>query len=796
MADTKNNVTTSFKVDISNLKAGITEANRQIKLANAEFKAVASSMDFVADSADGIKAKLDQLNKVLSNQEKILDAYEKQLALTVKEQGEGSKAADDLRIKIANQKAAINDTKKQLAEYNNKLDESGKEMKDADKAADGLADSVKDAGKEAKESSEGFTVMKGVLADLAATAIKAVVQGLKDMASAAKEAWKDFDSGRDTIIKMTGATGEQAKELTNNYKNLSKTVNAESDTIAEAIGEVSTRFGVTGDTLENLSEYFIKFSEITGSDVTNSIDNAQKAMAAYGLSTDKAQGFLDALAKATQDTGVDANTLTNGIISNATAFQEMGLTVEQAVSFMGQLEKSGTNSETVLNGMRKALKNSAKDGKSLSDALASLQEEIEGNGDSTAGLNAAYDLFGKSGDQIYGAIANGTLSFKDLTANAEASGGTVAKTFEATQDATDKFALAVNGLKVEVGATIDDIMTQYAPEIESAIEKISGILQELIPKVKDIILFIVDHIEVIGTLAGLIAGIFAAIKVGTAVTAAFNAVLAANPIGLIITAIGALIAAFALLWNNCEEFREFWIGLWEGIKTFVSATIDGIVDFFKNGWAAIVKTWEAVGDFFSGVWDNIKNAFSGALEWFGNLFSGIWNAIKATFANVGDFFKNVFNGAKNIIENIWKGVTEIVKAPVNFLIRGLNKFIDMLNKIEIPDWVPGVGGYGLSLPNIPELKRGGVLARGQMGLLEGDGAEAVVPLENNAGWINATAQALKQALQTEGVVAGTGAAGAGAGITFNQYNNSPKALSRLEIYRQTQNQLQFARGTI
>lgn len=812
MADTKNNITTSFKVDISNLKAGITEANRQIKLANAEFKAVASSMDFVADSADGIKAKIEQLNKVLSNQEKILDAYEKQLALTVKEQGQGSKAADDLRIKIANQKAAINDTKKQLVQYNDKLDESGKEMKDADKAADGLADSVKDAGKAAKESTDGFNVMKGVLSDLAASAIKAVVSGLKDMASAAKEAWKEFDSGRDTIVKLTGATGEAAKELTNNYKNLSKTVNADSDTIAEAIGEVNTRFGVTGEALENLSEYFIKFSEITDSDITSSVDNAQKAMAAYGLSLDKAQGFLDALAKASQETGVDTNTLTNGIISNATAFQEMGLNVEQAVAFMGQLEKSGANSETVLNGMRKALKNSAKDGKSLSEALANLQDKIEGNGSSTEGLNAAYDVFGKSGDQIYGAISNGTLSFRDLSDAAEDSTGTVAKTFEETQDATDKFALSIQGLKIDVASTIDEVMTTYAPEIESIIKAFSEAITGLIEGLKWIIdngETIASVIKIIGAAVGAYVAYTTALKVMeegwealTIVTKAqavqqaiLNAVMEANPIGLIIAGITALVAIFITLWNKCEGFREFWINLWEVIKKAATVVFEWLVNMFTEGWDAIVKLWGIAGEFFSGVWDNIKEAFSGALEWFKSLFTNIWNAIKATFASVGDFFKNVFNGAKNIIEKIWEGVTEIVKAPVNFLIRGLNKFIDMLNKIEIPDWVPGVGGYGLSLPNIPELKRGGVLPRGQMGLLEGDGAEAVVPLENNAGWINATAQAMKEALQNEGLVAGaSGAAATSQSIVFNQYNTSPKALSRLDIYRNTQNQLNFARG--
>lgn len=789
--NTENNITTSFKVDISNLKTGITEANRQIKLANAEFKAIASSMDFVADSADGIKAKLDQLGKVLSNQEKILEAYEKQLALTVKEQGEGSKAADDLKIKIANQKAAINETQKQMAEYNKKLDEAESGMKDADKAADGLADSVKDAGKAAEDSSDGFTVMKGVLANLAATAIKAVVQGLKDMAQAAVEAWKDFDSGRDTIIKMTGATGDFAKELTENYKNLSKTVNADSDKIAEAIGEVNTRFGVTGDTLESLSEYFIKFSEITGSDVTNSIDNVQKAMSAYGLTVDDATAFLDTLAKSSQDTGVDVNTLANGIISNATAFQEMGLSVEQAVAFMGQLEKSGTNSETVLNGMRKALKNSAKDGKSLSQALVTLQDEIEGNGDSTAGLNAAYEVFGKSGDQIYGAIANGTLSFRDLTSAATDSAGTVSKTFNETQDATDRFALSIQAIKVEVAGMIDEFITTYEPEITAAIDTIGGVLSGLLNGFK----WLIDNS---GAIAGAIGVIAAAVgaylayqaaltimtkgwtaltlvtKAQAAAQAALNAVMALNPIGLIIAAIAALVAAFVILWNKSEAFREFWINLWETIKKATAAVVDSICEFFQKGWDFIKNVWSGTADFFSGIWDGIKNAFSGVAEW----------------------FKRVFEGAKNVIEKVWEGVSNIVKAPINFLIRGLNSFIGMLNKIQIPDWVPGIGGYGLNLPLIPELKRGGVLARGQVGLLEGDGAEAVVPLENNAGWIKATAQALKTALQSEGAAGITGTAAGGQTINFNQYNNSPKALSRLEIYRQTQNQLNFARGAI
>jgi hypothetical protein len=73
------------------------------------------------------------------------------------------------------------------------------------------------------------------------------------------------------------------------------------------------------------------------------------------------------------------------------------------------------------------------------------------------------------------------------------------------------------------------------------------------------------------------------------------------------------------------------------------------------------------------------------------------------------------------------------------IISAINTFLGGLNKIKIPDWVPGVGGKGINIPLIPTLAKGGVLKKGQTGFLEGDGAEAVVPLEKNTGWVSKVA---------------------------------------------------------
>ena len=325
-------VTTKFKADISDLKKNIQEANRNIKLANAEFKAASSAMDYMADSADGIQKKLDQLNKVYKAQNTILDAYKKELEQVVAEQGENSAAADNLRIKIANQQAAVNKTAGELATYNQKLDDVNSGMAGTEKAADGLGDALKETGKDAETANEGFTVMKGVLADLAATAIKELISGLKDLGKAAMDAWEDFDSGMDTIIKATGATGEAAKALEGSYANVSKRIVADSNDIGAAIGEINTRFGYTGQELEDTTVAFLKFAEVTGTDATQSVKDISRAMVAAGMDTKDYQKVLDALTVAGQASGVSVAKVADGLNKYGAQTRALGLDMDEVIA--------------------------------------------------------------------------------------------------------------------------------------------------------------------------------------------------------------------------------------------------------------------------------------------------------------------------------------------------------------------------------------------------------------------------------------------------------------------------------
>lgn len=834
MPDLKTNVTTSFKADISDLKGKIQEANRTIKLANAEFKAAASSMDFMADSADGIQKKLEQLSKVYKAQNTILDSYKKELELIVKEQGENSAAADNMRIKIANQQAAVNKTAAELATYEKKLDEVNSGMQEGEKAAENFGDALGDASKDAKDATAGFTVMKGVLADLAATAIKAVVQGLKDFGKAAMDAWEEFDNGVDTIIKATGATGDQAKALEDSFANVSKRILADSGTIGKAMGEISTRFGYTGEQLEDTTVAFLKFADVTGMDAATAVADVQKALVASGKSLYEYQDLLDALTVAGQNSGVSVQKVADGLTKYGSQTRALGYSTEQVIALFAQFESAGVNTEAALAGLTKATGNWQKAGKDAEIELAATIQAIRTASGETKAAEIAISAFGaKAGPELADAIRSGRFEFAEMTKAVKNAGGAVESTFEETQDAPDKLKLAVQGLKTDLAQTTNELLTEFAPDIEKALTSIGKTLKnDIIPAVKNTIKWIKDNkTMILTTLSSLAAGLVAlnVVKIITGLVNAFkafkaaqegatvaqwllNTAMNANPIGIIIAAITALVTAFTILWNKSEAFREFWIGLWEVIQEAADACIEFLVGVFTEAWEIIKDAWNAAVDFFKGIWEGIKKAFAAVKNFFGEIFSeawervkdnwetvtdffsGIWEGIKNVFGGVKDFFVDVFEGAKNGIKTVWDGLVGIIKAPLNFLIDGLNAFIGGLNKIQIPDWVPGVGGYGLNIPKIPRLARGGVLARGQLGLLEGDGAEAVVPLENNRKWITAVAQAMRTALSNESAASGSGFGFGGVVMNFNQTNNSPKELDRLAIYRQTEKQLQFAKG--
>ena len=504
--------------------------------------------------------------------------------------------------------------------------------------------------------------------------------------AASVKAFNEVDEGLDTITQKTGATGEEAEAMGEIMKNLATSIPTDFKTAGEAVGEVSTKFGVTGDELESLSGQFVKFAQLNNTDVSNSIDSVQKALSAYGLGAEDAEGFLDRLNKTAQETGADVDKLSTGIVSNATAFREMGLSIDESVVFMGQLERSGANSETVLNGMRKALKNATAEGKPLDVALAELQNTILNGTDSMDGLTAAYDIFGKSGDQIYGAVKDGTINFVDLATAMTDAGDSVSKTFEGTLDPTDEFKTTMNELKVvgaDVGGTLLQMVIPVIRQVGEIITKVKEAWEGLSPETQQMIIKAAGIVAAVGpvlvVIGKVVSGISSIISIGSALVAAIGAISA--PVVAVVAVIGGLIAIGVALYKNWDEICA-WAGRvkdkvtesWNNMKQNVSESWNNMKQNTANAMDAIKSKVEQNGGGIKGVLktavEGYVNLWKAGFEQINNLTGGklgeALNAVTSKLNQIKNTFTSVFEGAKQVVSNAINYIRGLLSGELSF----------------------------------------------------------------------------------------------------------------------------------
>lgn len=494
------------------MKSSLKDVNSELKLMQSELKLVETQSKGAANSEDALRAKVDALSKVSETAAK----KQKQLAEYVEEakkkQEAAKKAVDELKAsgtanaeEVAKAEKAyqnlsnrvnyweteLNKATTEQTKANQELDKAKGYLQEAEQADDKLAKSIDEYGKEVKESASetkglneqvsGLTKMEAVskIAEKASGAFK-------QLNKAASDAAKEIDTGYDNIVKKTGATGRTLDDLKKSANDLFGSMPEDMGDVGQAVGEVNTRFGLTGQKLTDLSGKFLQFASLNETDVSSSVDSVQKAMTAFGVSTEDAGKVLDVINRVGQNTGVNIQTLTTNLSSNAAAFEQMGLDIYGAAQFMGELEVSGADMNSVLGGMKKALKNATDEGVPLNEALADLEDSIKNGTDEMDGLNTAYELFGtKSGAAVYEAVKNGQISFKDLADTtgllAEATDN-VNSTYTETLDAWDKAQVAQNNLKIVTGNLSEQFQTALTPALDAA----TGVLQDLNEKFQEL----------------------------------------------------------------------------------------------------------------------------------------------------------------------------------------------------------------------------------------------------------------------------------------------------------------------
>lgn len=657
-------------------KENMAAATNQTKLYQAQLKRLTAEMGSETNAFKKSLTESKALSQQLEAQKQQSKLLEEQIAKTTEKYGADSNQVIKLKTQYENLQAAI-------AQTTSALDKNGGVAGAIGAQFDAVASKIDSVS--SKVGDLGGKMTAGLTAPIVATG------------AASLKAFTEVDDGLDTIIKKTGASGEALKEMEDAAKNIATSIPTSFDAAGSAIGEVNTRFGLTGKELEDLSAKFIKFADLNGSDVSTSIDNVQAAMAAFNIDADKAGDVLDILNKAGQDSGIGMDRLASSLLTNASALTEVGMDINTAAGFIANLEKNGIDSGTAMAGLKKAFQNAAKEGLSMSEAMAGLEDTLKAGQTDTADYSAAMELFGnKAGPALAKAIQEGRLSFDEASNSIKDFADSVNSTFEATQDPTDQFQTNMNKLKL-VGT---DLATTAMPMITKAMEKMNDVItkvseawnglseeqQENIIKIAGVTAIIGPALVAVSKVGSAISNVFtiggniarflptiiaAATKIGAVLSASVIPAIGAAAAALapflpVIIGAGAAIAGTIVVIKNWGAITDWISEKWAALTAFLSEKVSAISDFFNNHFGI-------VGQIIAFQIETIVTTITTTVE-----------IIKTIFITLGEMLKALFEGD-------WSRIGEILSAAFEKIaliiaaarIKMINKIMEILNGIKL-----------------------------------------------------------------------------------------------------------------
>lgn len=660
MAGNIKGITIEIDGNTTKFDRAIKDSNKEVNALNKELKNINSSLKFNPGNVELLGQKQELLKQKTQAAKEKLEALkaaqadvEKQFANGEIDQGQYNKFQQEV-IKAESQ----------VKTFNGQLKETEKELK----SMQGLSGVMNKVG-------DGFEKAGKKMSDIGGKLSKGVTAPIVAIGTAAGAAWKGIDDALDTIVTKTGATGDAMKEFEGNFKNVFTSIPAEAQQVGDAIGELNTQFGLTGESLEQASTQMVQFAEINGTDITNSTIAAKQAMEQFGASTEELPSFLDTVTAAAQQTGQSTDSIFEAVKRGAPQLKAMGLDLNSSAMMMAKFQQAGLDSTKVLSSMTKAQVTFAKDGKTLQQGMEEFFAAVEQGGDSVDVINQASEIFGsKNGPMMVEAIQSGKISLEDFTASAQNYSGTVAETFDATRDPIDKMKESLNNLSMLGAELFNTIQEVAAPILEQLVEHIKSLREkweELSPQTQQTIVKVAAIAAAIGPLLIVLGKMATGIGVVVKALSAF-----ASPVGLAVAAVVGAVALIIANWDKIkkawEDLKKFLVDTWNAIKTEAENIWNGIKKFFEDLWNGIKTTvetvWNGIKKFIEGIWNGLKTTAETVWNGIKKFFEGLWNGIKTTvetaWNGIKGFFEDTWNGLKSTAETLWNGVKSAVIDPV------------------------------------------------------------------------------------------------------------------------------------
>ena len=436
--------------------------------------------------------------------------------------------------------------------------------------------------------------------------------------------------------------------------------------------------------------------------------------------------YADVFAAACNNSALDVDSLSHAMSVAAPIFSSAGYSVNDAALYMGVMANNGIDADKAANSLKTGLArlvSPTKEGAEMMDKLGisvtnsdgtmkssiQIQKELHdafGKLSESEQIAAASAIFGKNQMAPWLALINtAPEDVAELDASLQSCAGTTDEMAEAMMSgfggSLEKLKSSIDVLVTSIGEALAPTIQKVATFIQGLVDKFNSLTpaqQETIVKIGLIVAAIGPLLVILGKLLTSIGTIMTwAPKIKTAITTVKTiipaltgglqslwGVILANPIVLIVAAIAAAVAAFIYFWNTSEEFRQFWIDLWEAIKTAVSTVVQAIATFFTQ---TIPEAFNAFVEFFKGLWEGIKEFFSGIWEGMKEIVSTTWetikNVVQVAIMAIGEFFSTaltiitlpfqfIWENCKEIILTAWEAIKGIVTGALEAIKTGIS----------------------------------------------------------------------------------------------------------------------------
>ena len=352
---------------------------------------------------------------------------------------------------------------------------------EAKKNVEDFNSSMEDTQKIAEETDEKMgKSSSGISAKwlgVAAAVGAAVVKMVGEIAKATAE----IEDGQKNIVNATGATGDALAGLMDSAKTVFQRNEDSFDDVTRAIGEINTRLQLTGEDLEDVTEMFLDFADVTGQDVQQSVVDVTKVMNQWGMDTEDIPSILDKLTVAGQESGASVSDLSGYLTDNAGVLQALGYDFDDAIALFEGLENQGIDTSAVIMAMKKSFQESATAGTDAQEDWQNLMDSIKDATDEAEANSIAIDTFGsRIATDMVKALQSGAMEVDDFKKGLDNAEGALKNTAEAGKTTGDR----IQTLKNQVKVAMANIGTAMAPVVAEILPTLSGLITTIFDAVK------------------------------------------------------------------------------------------------------------------------------------------------------------------------------------------------------------------------------------------------------------------------------------------------------------------------